>query len=195
MFPVNSGQTTFQERDLLRASNNSRSSCIPDDRLRSTRKELSGRGKGPRLPQRSRYVSDYNSVGVKGTLLARSVMADSAPQSQGFKVLKKDPETLDSGLGIEDSFANSSIPTSLDTVSDVSSESNSALDSDSDDEIEMDCVHTMRRAVTPDSVNSYLREEEEKYRLRIEEIKKQATERFKLSKGLESLLPNSDGDK
>ena len=71
-------QTTFQASDLLRASTNG-GSCIPDSKLQKRRTRAENKTR-PRLPQRSRYVSD-NGLTTRGTLLDSSVLADSASTS------------------------------------------------------------------------------------------------------------------
>lgn len=212
-FPRTASQTTFQASDLVRANVASDGgSCIPDNKVTSS-KTRSGRKGGPRLPQRSRYVSD-SSMTVRGTLLARSVLADSATRSTSDSdwLKKRDPENIDSGLGLEEPLVSVSYSAYLESLTDASSAE--ASSSDSEDDIETDCVHTVRKGTEVhiqkqpvkgllsrepttqydmEQMNSYLQEEQE-FKERLEAIKRQATERFELSKRLELLLPNSDGD-
>lgn len=121
---------------------------------------------------------------------------------------------MDSGLGLEEPLVSVSSPTYLESLTDASSAEASSSDSESD--VELDCVHTVRKSTDVhiqqqqqpakgllsrepttqydiEQVNSYLQEEQE-FKQRLEALKRQATERFELRKRLELLLPDSDGD-
>lgn len=202
-------QTTFQASDLLRASTNG-GNCIPDSKLQKRRTSLRGVNKTrPRLPQRSRYVSD-NGLTTRGTLLDSSVLADSAttsikgPNTYGYmNKAVVDPENLDSGLGVEPFLGSLS-------------DENSSTSTDSDSDVEMDCAHTKVSGVMHQSTlptDMHVRELKQKpeshvetkdemsyiqddlnFKKRLEEIKRQATERYELNKTLQLLLPDSEGD-
>ena len=198
-------QTTFQASDLLRASTNG-GSCIPDSKLLKRRTSLKGVNKTrPRLPQRSRYVSD-NGMTTRGTLLDSSVLADSATTLQSIKgphtyaYMNKavvDPENLDSGLGVDPYLGS------------LSDENSSTSTDDSDSDVEMDCAHTKVSGVMPlptdilkQKPGSHIETEDDlsyiqddlNFKRRLEEIKRQATEHYELNKTLQLLLPDSDGD-
>ena len=109
-----------------------------------------------------------------------------------------DPENLDSGLGIEPFSGNIS-------------DENSSTSTDSDSDVEMDCAHT--RVQSTLQTDMHVRRLEQKpeshveikdemsciqddlnFKKRLEEIKRQATERYELNKSLQLLLPDSEGD-
>lgn len=210
-------QTTFQASDLVRASAlaSHGGSCIPDNKLQK-RRPRGDKKTRPRLPQRSRYyVGDNNTQAVRGTLLDRSVLADSPSSQPGGYVRsykhKRDIENMDSGLGLEPSSYSRPELYSTGSISDESSSVSTS--SDSDDDVEMDCAHTkvadiqahrqstdlkMLAHETSSRIETSQRDcyaqDEISFKQRLEEIKRQASERFELNKSLQLLLPDSEGD-